>query len=338
MSLELGFIGAGGIARAHLANLRAIEGVVVRAVSDVNPAHAEEFAVQAGARPYTCCTDMLEAESFDAVYVCLPPGAHGGLEIEIAELGIPFYIEKPVHLDLVAAAEVSRIVAEKELVTSAGYQLRYSDAVKAAAEFIADREVALAQGFYVGGLPGAPWWRKRDLSGGQVVEQSTHVFDILRYLLGDAETVCARASAGAMGDVEGYDVDDASVALLEFSSGAVGHVVSSCVLTDGGEKEVSIRLDGRSFTVRLEPDTLRVSDGGESRTQEFSLPRGGWMGRADRAFIQAVRTGDASRICSSYASGVRTLALTLAVNRSIETGEPVSPAELLLSASHCPRN
>jgi myo-inositol 2-dehydrogenase/D-chiro-inositol 1-dehydrogenase len=334
MSLELGFIGAGGIARAHLANLRAIDGVVVRAVSDVNAGQAEQFAVQAEARAYTCCNDMLEAEAFDAVYICLPPGAHGGLEIEIAELGIPFYVEKPVHLDLVAAAEVSSIVAEKGLITSVGYQLRYSDAVKAAGEFLADREVALAQGFYVGGLPGAPWWRRRDLSGGQAVEQSTHIYDLLRYLLGDAETVCARASTGAMADVEGYDVDDASVALLEFSSGAVGHVVSACVLTDGGEREASIRLDGRSFTLRLQPDSLHVSDGGESRSQEFSLPRGGWMGRADRAFVQAVRTGDASGIRSSYASGVRTLALTLAVNRSIETGEPVSPAELLLAASH----
>jgi myo-inositol 2-dehydrogenase/D-chiro-inositol 1-dehydrogenase len=303
MSLELGFIGAGGIARAHLANLRAIDGVVVRAVSDVNAGQAEQFAVQAEARAYTCCNDMLEAEAFDAVYICLPPGAHGGLEIEIAELGIPFYVEKPVHLDLVAAAEVSSIVAEKGLITSVGYQLRYSDAVKAAGEFLADREVALAQGFYVGGLPGAPWWRRRDLSGGQAVEQSTHIYDLLRYL-------------------------------LEFSSGAVGHVVSACVLTDGGEREASIRLDGRSFTLRLQPDSLHVSDGGESRSQEFSLPRGGWMGRADRAFVQAVRTGDASGIRSSYASGVRTLALTLAVNRSIETGEPVSPAELLLAASH----
>jgi predicted dehydrogenase len=334
MPLELGFIGAGGIARAHLANLQAVEGIAVRAVSDVNPTRAEEFAAQARAKAYTCCNDMLEAETFDALYICLPPGAHGGLEIEVAELGIPFYIEKPVHLDLMAAAEVSRIVAEKELITSAGYQLRYSDAVKSAAEFLSGREVALAQGFYVGGLPGASWWRRRDLSGGQVVEQSTHMFDLLRYLLGDAETVFARASSGAMADVEGYDVDDASVALLEFSSGAVGHVVSACVLTDGGEREVSMRLDGRSFTLRLRPDSLHVADGGESRAQEFSLPRGGWMGRADRAFINAVRTGDPSGICSSYASGVRTLALTLAVNRSIETGESVSPAELLLAASH----
>ena len=58
------------------------------------------------------------------------------------------------------------------------------------------------------------------------------------------------------------------------------------------------------------------------------------MARADRAFIDAVRTGDGSAILSSYSDSLKTLALTLAVNRSMETGEPVSPAELLLSATH----
>jgi hypothetical protein len=57
------------------------------------------------------------------------------------------------------------------------------------------------------------------------------------------------------------------------------------------------------------------------------------MLRADSAFIEAVR-GRNSAIRSDYADGLRTLALTLAVNKSLETREPVSPAELLLAASH----
>ncbi len=334
MTVELGFIGAGGIARAHLNNLRRIEGVAVRAVSDVDGSRAEQLAVQWDARPHADCSAMLEQEELDAVYVCLPPAAHGSIEIQLADLGIPFYVEKPIHLDLAVAAQVDSMVREKELITSVGYQLRYSDALKAMRRYLEDRQITIAQGFYLGGMPGVAWWRQKRLSGGQVVEQSTHIYDMLRYLAGEVETVYAAASTGAMTDVENYDVEDASVAALEFSSGAVGHVVSSCVLTDGGERNVSVRLDGRGFTVKLQGNTVEVADAEGQRADSFADPEGGWMALADRAFIEAVRTGDGSAILSSYSDSLKTLALTLAVNESMETGERVSPAELLLAAAH----
>jgi len=334
MAVEVGFIGTGGIARAHLSNLRRIEGVTVRAVSDVDGSRAEQVAAQWEARPHTDCSTMLEQEELDAVYVCLPPAAHGSIEIQLADLRIPFYVEKPIHLDLAVAAQVESMVCEGELITSVGYQLRYSDAVQAARRYLEGRQISLAQGWFIGGLPGAAWWRQKRLSGGQVVEQSTHVCDLLRYLAGEVETVFALASTGAMADVENYDVEDASVAALEFSSGAVGHVVSTCVLTDGGDRTTGLRLDGRGFTVKLNADTLEVADAEGHRSDPVTPPEGGWMARADRAFIDAVRTGDGSAILSSYSDSLKTLALTLAVNRSMQTGEPVSPAELLLSTTH----
>ena len=83
MAVELGFIGTGGIARTHLNNLRRIEGVTVRAVCDVDGSRAEEVAGQCAARPHTDCSTMLEQEELDAVYVCLPPAAHGSIEIQL---------------------------------------------------------------------------------------------------------------------------------------------------------------------------------------------------------------------------------------------------------------
>ena len=334
MPLEVGFVGAGGIARAHLANLREIAEVALRAVSDVDTDRAEAAAAPWNAKPYADCMEMLETERLDAVYVCLPPAMHGSLEIELADLGLPFYVEKPLHLDLMVASQVDSMVREKDLITCVGYQLRYSDAVQAAREHLADRQLTLAQGFYLSGLPGAPWWRRKALSGGQAVEQSTHVYDLLRYLAGEVETVYAVASTGAMTDIEGYDVEDASVAVLEFSDGVVGQVTSSCVLTGGGEPNVGLRFDGRGYTLKLSGGSLEIAAEGERRTESFPEPPGGWLARADRAFIEAVRTRDASAIRSDYSDSLRTLALTLAVNKSFETCEPISPAELLMAASH----
>ena len=44
--------------------------------------------------------------------------------------------------------------------------------------------------------------------------------------------------------------------------------------------------------------------------------------RASEAFIRAIRTGDRSLIQSSVPDGLRSLAVTLAANRSAETGAP----------------
>ena len=43
----------------------------------------------------------------------------------------------------------------------------------------------------------------------------------------------------------------------------------------------------------------------------------------DRTFVEAVLTGDASRIRSPYADAVKSLAFTLACNESMDTGLPV---------------
>src|SRR5438874_2006954 len=77
-----------------------------------------------------------------------------------------------------------------------------------------------------GGARGAAWWRREALSGGQVVEQATHVLDLARVLAGEVAEV---VGATAPSSVEGRDVPDATAVVLRFDSGAVGTVSTSCV-------------------------------------------------------------------------------------------------------------
>jgi hypothetical protein len=44
----------------------------------------------------------------------------------------------------------------------------------------------------------------------------------------------------------------------------------------------------------------------------------------DQAFVNAVRTGDRSGILSPYPDGVKSALLSIASNKSLETGRPVS--------------
>jgi hypothetical protein len=52
----------------------------------------------------------------------------------------------------------------------------------------------------------------------------------------------------------------------------------------------------------------------------------------DRVFVNAVEAGDGSEIQSTYADAVGSLAIRLAANESMETGEPVMVSSVLPGA------
>lgn len=334
MPLNVGFIGVGGIAQAHMPNVAEREDTSVSAVCDIDQARAQEAADKFGAAPYTDYREMIDSAGVGACYVCLPPAAHGTIELDLAERGIPFCIEKPVNLDVETAVRVAQAVREKNLVTSVGYQVRYAPQVDVAAEFLGERQITLVEGWFVGGMPPVPWWRRKAISGGQAVEQTTHIFDLARRLAGEVRTVCAFGSTGAMTDVEGYDIDDASVALLQFESGAVGHICSACVLNKAGAPHVGLRFDGRDCTVEVSYGALKIVSAEGTDARDYAGALGPAMKDLDWTFLAAVESGDTSKIRSTYEDGLKSAAVSLAANVSMGAGgKPVSPAELLKSAA-----
>ncbi len=85
MSLKIGFIGAGGIAGAHVAGLRKMADVQLVAFSDVQEERAARLAADTGAKVFTDWLKMLDTEQMDAVYICVPPHVHGAPELACVE-------------------------------------------------------------------------------------------------------------------------------------------------------------------------------------------------------------------------------------------------------------
>lgn len=77
--LRVGAIGTGGIANTHFRNLRTMPGVELVAFCDVALDRAEQAAERHSpkARRYTDFRQMLGDGDLDAVYVTVPPFAHG---------------------------------------------------------------------------------------------------------------------------------------------------------------------------------------------------------------------------------------------------------------------
>lgn len=81
----------------------------------------------APARAYDDWRSMLDKEHLDAVFICVPPFVHGPPEMELAERGIPFLVEKPLAVDAEIAEAIGVAVARAWLVTAVGYHWRWLD-------------------------------------------------------------------------------------------------------------------------------------------------------------------------------------------------------------------
>ena len=195
-------VGAGAVAARHARTLLAMDGVEVAGVADPALERARELADEVGAAAYPNHMELLGGERLDALYVCVPPFAHGPPELAAIDAGLPLFVEKPVAIDEQTAASIATRLVGRPLVTCTGYHWRWLDIFDRAAELLADRPARLVQCFWLDKVPPPTWWLRRDGSGGQTIEQTTHVLDVARGLAGEVTEVHAFASRAAAPPVQ----------------------------------------------------------------------------------------------------------------------------------------
>ncbi len=323
--MRIAFIGTGGIARRHAIGLVKRDDVAFVGAQDIAPDRAEAFAAEYGGTAYADITEMLDASRPDAVWVCLPPFAHGEAEEALLERRIPFLVEKPVSNSIDTARAILERVESTGTLVAVGYLNRYRRGMARAREVLQQDPPVLVHGAWVGGTPGVPWWRVKAESGGQIVEQTTHVFDLARYLVGEPTLVYAQGTRGFVDDMPGYDVEDASAVTIYFDGGAVGSLVSCCAGRTGGGG-VHLSVVAAHHHVRFAySDQMTIIK--KSPIEEERIAAGPDLFETeDAAFIEAVDTGNRDLVLSPYSDGIKTLAFTLAANESMETGRSVQVA------------
>lgn len=321
-ALRVGFVGTGGIAtHKHMPALQEIEGVEMVAMCDTARAKAQQAAAAFGGQVFTDHRKMFDTAEMDALYVCLPPDAHTDAEIIAAEKGIHLFAEKPVALTMDKALEIMGAVEKAGVITAVGYAPRNTGAARQAKAFLKGKTVVMAGVTRYGGVAGNEqhWWRVMAKSGGPLVEQTTHNVDLLLYLLGDVKEVYAQYALRALADMPNLDVPDAQVVSLVFADGTPAFVAVSCAMTKGGGGGTA-ELILRDMRLSIGRDGLRVTP--EDAAELPPVPE---VPHVDRQFVDAIRTGDQSKIGCSFREGVKTLDVTLAANESAQTGKPVVP-------------
>jgi predicted dehydrogenase len=286
----------------------------------------------------------------DMVFICVPPTSHGNIEFETIQRGIPFFVEKPVAIDLDLAHEINTQIEKHKIITAVGFQCRYDNINEAAKKFIKANPVLAVQASRVGGIPQVPWWRNKFTSGGQLVEQTIHQMDMLRYLMNtEPETVYSVARRGYIDQKEcpGYFTDDLSTTLITFKNGVTATMLTGCFAMNGTcwESKMAFgardsRMDyflvnrvtvyskggkpkavGKSASV-VKGDGVQDKDAGEHI--DVTETKGEYGLLCDRTFVDAVLSGDRSKIRSPYSDGFKSLVFTMACNQSMDSGLPVS--------------
>ncbi len=346
MNNKLAMIGCGGIGGYHLGHFLEYGDLVELAgFCDLIPEKAEKFVAKAGSgKAYTDFRVMLDEVKPDMVFVCVPPYCHGEIEEELLAREIPFFVEKPLCLDIAFAKKVRDEIEKKGIITAVGFQCRYNNFTDACHDFCMNNQIVYADCTRFNDVPKVFWWRKKELSGGMLVESGIHNLDLLRYMMGDVVEVCSYATRGYVNDVEDYDTDDCSVTIARFESGALATIGMGCYSRSGdsfapsmifsaptkraewrignsveiyGEKPSEEKKDGPVYAVSGDG---ALGDSGEKIVVKRDIDAGL---RCDRTFIEAVLTGDGSKIRSTYADAYKTLAFALACNESMATGKSI---------------
>lgn len=316
--LRIGLIGTGGFSKMHARILSEMDDVQMVAVCGTSKAKAEAFGAACGVpSSYENLDEMLDGERLDAVYILVPPMSHGEFEMKLIERGIPFFVEKPLGLNTELPHQIRNAIQKKSLITSVGYHFRYTDTVVLMKQLLKEQSIGMMTGYWMGSMPQVAWWRDQSKSGGQFIEQSTHVVDIMRYCAGEIDEVYAMYGHQVTHkQYEGVTVPDVGTVTLKFKSGVIANISNTCVLPRGVGK-VGITCYTKEGI--LEWDTERLTRIEAHETTVMNKQIDPYLAE-NEAFIYALKMGDTRRILSNYEDAYKTQQVTVAALESAKSG------------------
>lgn len=336
-TLRAGILGLGGIAHKHaqaIAELK--DDIELVALCGRSEARARAFAEQEGiarAALFTTHHAMLEQADLDMMVVCLPPFAHSDEIALAAERGVDVLVEKPIAMSSTQAWQMVDTAERAGIKTQVGFMYRFGLAVNEFRERVPPGTAGLFSARYFCNSLHAPWWRRRDYSGGQVVEQAIHLFDIMRFLVGEPVSVYSRQANFFHRDVPDYDVEDVSATVMGFSNGALAVIyATNGAVPNRWVKEWRIVAPGviaefqdwnhATFTPTDAPDRAPQVIASEENVFRLQL----------QDLVNAIRTGGQTR--APLREGAKSLDLVLAARRSAETRTEVDLNGTVTPSSH----
>ena len=237
--LNVAIVGAGNISRLHFEGYTAFpDRCQIVAIVDIIPEKAEaaKKKYNLDARVYATHTEMLAKEkNIDLVSVCTPPYCHAEIAIDAMLVGDSnVLVEKPMAASLEECDRMLEAEKKSGKILSSVAQNRFRDPimnVKRVLEKGLIGQIVHAQidsHWWRGHCYYDLWWRGRwdKEGGGCTLNHAVHHIDMLQWMMGLPEKVTAILTNTSHDNAE---VEDLSVAILQYPNGALAQVTSSVV-------------------------------------------------------------------------------------------------------------
>ena len=309
------------------------------AVTDVAADAAAAFAAAHGCPAEPDLAALLARPDVEVVCVCVPSGLHAAIGVQAAKAGKHLVVEKPIDVSLEAAdrlidaaraAGVALTVISQHRFDSGLIELKHLLDGGALGRLVlgeASTKWYRTQAYY----DSAAWRGTYAMDGGSLMNQGVHYVDLLRWCMGRPAEVTAMCSTQA----HQIEVEDTSLAVVRFASGAVGTILSSTAAFPGFPQRLEITGTGGTVTVEdgrivrralaAAPDPAAPASGADPDRSAAADPAA--VDVASHAaqladLLDAVDTGREPAV--SGQDGRDALEIILAVYESSRAGRPVT--------------
>ena len=319
--LKVGIIGAGYIAGVHAAVLSRDDRVQVAAVHDVVPECAERLARTHNAMAAGTSLELLERS--DVVYITTPNTTHVSLALAAIESGKHVFCEKPLATNITDAQRVFEKAKQSRGVFQVGHNRRFAPVYATLKRMLAETHQPHSAHVKMnrGELLKPEWTGNPEITGGFLYETPIHMFDMMRFLFGEVE------SLHAIGSTHEYnEVDDFSV-LLKFVNGMHATLATAADASWLFPFERVEVFCHHSTLVTREMESLTCSTNLEGHFSEQSmqqLPREEKWGyvQEDRAFVDSI-VNNSPPLVTAF-DGLMSVEIVNAVYESVRSGEQVT--------------
>lgn len=340
--MPVAVMGAGAIGRMHVDRMLVHPEVSVAGIADPTPA-AAEFARERGVPYFGDHRALLEASGAKAAIVATPNATHADVGIDCIRRGLPVLMEKPVADTAQEARRLCDAARDAGVPLMVGHQRRHNPIIRRAKELLAQGVIGrpvCATGLATWLKPDSyfePAWR-RQAGGGPVLINLIHDIDLLRYLLGEVQSIQAMTSNA----VRGFEVEDTAGVVMRFANGALVTLsVTDAAVTpwnwdlSAGEADHYAQVDvdthfisGTEGSLTLPHLNVWRHPGKRGWHEPLALERQ-MLHRRDPyveqlRHLRAVAEGREQPVCSGE-DGMRTLLAALAVGRAAREQRPVAP-------------
>ena len=233
---NVGIIGHGWVATAHIAAINASPHAQVTAIYSSRALDAAELSAKYGSKisTYTNLAAMLAQKDLHVVSICSYPYQHRDHAVAAAQAGKHLILEKPLALNWEDCLAIKHAVEAAKVKTCVCFECRFSSqflATKAIIDKGLLGRIHYAEVDYYHGI--GPWYgqyrwnTKKSAGGSSLLSAGCHAMDALLLCMdGEVETVSSYSTHSANHNFSTYEYPTTSVTILKFKDGRVGKCAS----------------------------------------------------------------------------------------------------------------